>query len=409
MSATQNFIIVGAGLAGASAAQELREQGFDGTIQLIGREPYAPYNRPPLSKGYLQGSENIDAVYVHPESWYVEQRIDLLTDTSVVSVNAAEHTVALDRGDSLKYNKLLLATGSNARALSINGAELVGVHTLRTLDDSNALHELLANGGRKVVLIGAGWIGMEVAATARGLSNDVTVLEHNDVPLAGAIGEELGTIFVEKHRAKGVTVRTHISVESIVGDNGHASGVAIAGGEVIPADVVIVGIGAEPNVALAETAGLKVDNGILVDASLRTSDTDIFAAGDVANAQHPVIGMRLRSEHWANAQNQGAAAARAMLGHDGSFDDIPYFYTDQFDLGMEYSGYGPLTKGAHVVYRGEPNSGEFVAFWLKDSVVVAGMNVNVWDVNDQVQRLIREKKVVDEARLTDVSVPLTGV
>jgi len=405
MTSKKNFVIVGAGLAGASAAKELREQGFEGTIQLIGKEPHAPYIRPPLSKGYLHGSDGLDAVFVHPQDWYGEHRIDLHTEATVVGVDTAEHTVALSGGETLRYDKLLLTTGADSRQLTIDGAGLSGVHTLRTLEDSTAVRDELADGGRSVVLIGAGWIGMEVAATAKSLGNEVTILDRNAVPLAGAIGDELGTFFAEKHRSHGVTVRSSVIVDRIIGENGQLSGVVLDSGEEIPADLVMVGIGAVPNTPLAQAAGLAVDNGILVDSALNTSAPDVFAAGDVANELHPVIGMRLRSEHWANALNQGAAAARSMLGQDESCDDIPYFYTDQFDIGMEFSGYGPLMKNARVVYRGERDSGEFVAFWLKDSVVVAGMNVNVWDVNDQVQRLIREKKVVDEARLTDVLVP----
>ncbi len=406
MTTEQNFVIIGGGLAGAAAAEELHKQGFDGSIRLIAGEAHAPYIRPPLSKGYLNGSDGLDAVYVHPKEWYAENGIDLLTDTRVIGIDPAQHMVTVESGTQLKYDKLLLATGSSPRVLTIDGAELDGVHYLRTLDDSMALQNQLKAGGKKLVLIGSGWIGMEVAATARTLGNEVTILERDPIPLAIALGDELGTLFAEMHKEHGVDLHTSVIVDKIVGEGGKVTGVALDSGETFPADLVLIGVGAIPNVGLAEKAGLEVERGILTDASLQTSDPDIYAAGDVANAMHPLIGQRLRSEHWANALNEGPAAARAMLGQDVSFDDIPYFYTDQYDLGMEYSGYGPLTKGAKVVYRGNREGHEFIAFWVADGKVVAGMNVNIWDVNEQVQRIIREGKAVDEAKLGDESVPL---
>ncbi|WP_349902194.1 NAD(P)/FAD-dependent oxidoreductase [Parafrigoribacterium humi] len=406
MSTEQNFVIVGGGLAGASAAEELRKQGFDGSVTLLASEKHEPYIRPPLSKGYLNGSDGLDAVYVHPSEWYAENHIDVKTGTSATSIDRAAHEVTLSTGEKLPYDKLLLATGSSPRQLPIEGADLAGVHYLRTLDDSEALQAELKAGGKKLVLVGSGWIGMEVGATARTLGNEVTILERDPIPLANALGDELGTLFADYHKEKGVVLRTSLIVDKIVGADGHVNGVALDGGEIVPADLVLVGIGAVPNVQLAKDAGLDVDNGILTDASLKTSDPDIYAAGDVASALHPLIGQRLRSEHWANALNEGPAAARAMLGQEVAFDDIPYFYTDQFDLGMEYSGYGPLTRDAKVVYRGNKDSREFIAFWVADGKVVAGMNVNVWDVNEQVQRIIREGAKIDEARLADESVPL---
>jgi len=406
MTVEQNFVIVGGGLAGASAAEELRKQGFDGSIRLIAGEEHEPYIRPPLSKGYLSGSDGLDAVYVHPKQWYADNRIEVVTGTRVTAIDRAAHAVTLSTGDTLGYDKLLLATGSAPRVLSIDGSDLGGVHYLRTIDDSEALQTELRAGDKHLVLIGSGWIGMEVAATARTFGNEVTILERDAIPLANALGDELGTMFAELHREKGVVLRASVAVAKIVGSDGRVTGVELDGGEVVPADVVLIGIGAVPNVSLAQEAGLEVDGGVLTDASLATSDPDIFAAGDIASAMHPVLKQRLRSEHWANALNEGAAAARSMLGQDVSFDDIPYFYTDQFDLGMEYSGYGPLTRGATVVYRGNRAGREFIAFWLADGKVVAGMNVNVWDVNEQVQRIIRSGAQIDPARLVDESVPL---
>lgn len=406
---TEHFVIVGGGLAGASAASELRENGFGGRVRLISGEPHPPYIRPPLSKGYLAGTEGLDAVWVHPREWYDEHRVDLDLGRTATGLDTDAREVTLDGGETVAYDKLLLATGSTPRKLPIPGADLDGVVSLRTLDDSDRLREELSPGGKRLVLIGSGWIGMEVGATARTLGNEVVILERDPIPLANAIGDELGEIFAQLHREHGVDLRTSVNVESIVGDAGRATGVRLATGEIFDADLVLVGVGVVPNTALAEAAGLEVENGILVDESLRTSETDIFAAGDVANAFHPLIGQRLRSEHWANALNEGPAAARAMLGLDVRFEDIPYFYTDQFDVGMEYSGYGPLMRDAQLVCRGDLPGREFIAFWLQDGRVVAGMNVNVWDVNEQVQRLIREGERVDAERLADASVPLEQV
>jgi 3-phenylpropionate/trans-cinnamate dioxygenase ferredoxin reductase subunit len=409
MPDSQSFIIVGAGLAGASAARTLREEGFTGPIQLIGAEAHRPYIRPPLSKDYLNGSGDRDSIYVDPKEWYAEHHVDLLLGTSVTRIDANRRLIHTDAGDEFSYSKLLLTTGSSSRRLSIPGADLEGVHYLRTVEDSKNLRSLLAGGNMQLVLIGSGWIGMEVAATARTLGNDVTILERGPIPLANALGDELGQMFADLHEQNGVILRRSVSVESILGHDGRATAVRLESGEVIPADLVLVGIGATPNVELADSAGLTIDNGVSVDASLRTSDPAIYAAGDVANAYHPVAKLQLRSEHWANALNGGKAAARSMLGQNVSYDDIPYFYTDQFDVGMEYSGFGPLTRGADVVYRGDRAGREFIAFWVTGGKVVAGMNVNIWDVNEAVQGIIRRGNQVDHARLTDAKVPLDSL
>jgi 3-phenylpropionate/trans-cinnamate dioxygenase ferredoxin reductase subunit len=409
MSDSQSYVIVGAGLAGASAARTLREEGFTGPIQLIGAEAHRPYIRPPLSKDYLSGSSDRDSVYVDPKDWYAQHDVELLLGTSVARVDAGSQLIHTDAGDEFAYSKLLIATGSSPRRLSIPGADLEGVHYLRTLDDSDTLRPLLSGGSLRLVLIGSGWIGMEVAATARTLGNDVTILERDPIPLANALGDELGQMFADLHEQNGVILRRSVSVESVLGQDGRASAVRLESGEVIPADLVLVGIGATPNVELADSAGLTIDNGISVDASLRTSNPAIYAAGDVANAYHPLAKLRLRSEHWANALNGGKAAARSMLGQKVSFDDIPYFYTDQFDVGMEYSGFGPLTRGAEVVYRGDRAGREFIAFWVTGGKVVAGMNVNVWDVNEAVQGILRRGNQVDRTKLADADVPLESL
>ena len=409
MADQQSFVIVGASLAGASAARILRDEGFNGEIHLIGAEEHHPYIRPPLSKDYLAGTAERDSVFVESRSWYTDRDVQFHPGTRAVDVDLAAHLVSTDDGESRRYDRLLLATGSRPRPLTVPGADLGGVHYLRTLDHAEALRSLLVGGDKRLVVVGSGWIGMEVAATARTLGNDVTILERGAVPLAAVLGDELGSLFATLHEEHGVVVRRSVVVESLVGTDGQVTGVLLAGGETVLADLVLVGIGAVPNVELAQKAGLDVDNGILVNASLTTSDPDVFAAGDVASAEHPLIQQRLRSEHWSNALNGGPVAARAMLGQSVSFDAIPYFYTDQFDLGMEYSGFGPLTRDAELVYRGNPGAREFIAFWLNAGRVVAGMNVNVWDVNDAVQDLIRHGRPVDPSRLSDATIPLGNV
>lgn len=398
------MVIVGGGLAAGTAAQTLREEGYDGEITVIADEPHTPYQRPPLSKGYLKGDEGLDAVILHPDEWYREQRIDVRQSTHVDAIDPAAHTVTLSDGSTLGYDKLLLATGSSPRVLPIPGHDLDGVYMLRRLADSDALKAELSAGGKKLVLIGSGWIGMEVAATAKQLGNDVVILERDPVPLAIALGADMGNVFRRMHEQNGVDLRTSVNVERITGD-GHADGVVVDG-QTVPADLVLIGVGAIPNTKLAEDAGIAVERGILTDESLRTSAPDVYAAGDVANAMHPVLGDRVRSEHWANALNSGPVAAKSMLGQDVQHDMIPYFYSDQFDLGMELSGYPSLMKDAQLVIRGDVDAREFIVFWVQGARVVGGMNVNVWDVNEDVQKLIASGADVDLSRLADPDVPL---
>ncbi|MDQ1543867.1 MAG: hypothetical protein QOK08_1505 [Actinomycetota bacterium] len=414
MTNSNTFVIVGAALAGVSAAEELRKQGFDGRIVMFGREAQHPYIRPPLSKDFLAGKEQADKAFVHPESWYEENSIELELGAEVTSINRNEHTVTV-RGEQvdtepISYTKLLIATGSTPRQLQVPGATIPGVHYLRSLTDATALRAELRDGGKAVAIIGSGWIGMEVAATARELGNDVRVILNSEIPLTKAIGGELGQFFADVQAEHGVIFDRSTTVEEIVPtDDGVVGGVRVGERSVLAADLVVVAIGAAPTVELAVAAGLEVDNGILVDAALRTNDPDIFAAGDVANAFHPTIGARIRSEHWANALNQGPAAARAMLGQDVSYDEIPYAYSDQFEIGMEFSGYLPLIGDATLAYRGDPAKREFIAFWMLGGRVVAGMNVNVWDVNEDVQGIIRRGNIVDVAALADPDVPLKSL
>ena len=399
-----HMLIIGGGLAGGTAAEALRNEGFDGDITVVTAEAHPPYQRPPLSKGYLAGTEDLDAVVLHPAEWYEERGIRLITGVAVTSLEPAAHAVELEDGERLTYDAVLLATGATPRMIPLPGHDLPGVMTLRRLDDSDELRAQLRDGGKRLVVIGAGWIGMEVAATARGFGNEVAILERDAVPLAMALGAEMGEVFRTLHLEHGVDLRTSVDVDRIVGD-GRAEGVVVDG-ETLPADLVLVGVGASPNTVLAEEAGLDILNGVLTDEALRTSAADVYAAGDIANAFHPVLQRHLRSEHWANALNAGKVAARSMLGQPASFDDIPYFYTDQYDLGMELSGYAPLMTDAEIVVRGDLDAREFIAIWVDDGRIVAGMNVNVWDVNDKVQDLIRSGARIDPDRLRDPEVPL---
>jgi 3-phenylpropionate/trans-cinnamate dioxygenase ferredoxin reductase subunit len=398
-----HFVIVGGGLAAGRAVETLRKEGFDGDVTVLAGEPHPPYQRPPLSKGYLEGKEGMDAVLVHDADWYAG-RADLRQGTRATALDPAGHRVDLDDGSTLTYDAILLATGAAPRSLDVEGADLPGVRMLRTIEDSDALADELRGGGRRLVLIGSGWIGMEVAATARTLGNDVTVLERGDVPLASAIGPEMGAVFRDLHLAHGVDLRSSVQVDRIAGADA-ATGV-VADGEEIAADLVVIGVGAVPDTSLAEQAGIAVNNGILTGSALRTDAPDVFAAGDVANAYHPVIQRHLRSEHWENARKAGPVAAKSMLGLRAAHDSIPYFYTDQFDLSMELAGYAPLMKDAEIVVRGDRDAREFIAFWVDHGRVVGGMSVNVPKVQAGIQALIRSGERVGADALRDESVPL---
>jgi 3-phenylpropionate/trans-cinnamate dioxygenase ferredoxin reductase subunit len=402
-------LIVGASLGGAKAAEALRAAGFEGPVTLIGAESELPYERPPLSKGYLQGKAERETIYVHPRDWYADAGIDLRLGVRVTSIDPAAHEVTLADGSRAGYAKLLLTTGSAPRRLPVPGADLDGVHYLRTVGDCDRLKGVLSDASR-IAVIGAGWIGLEVAAAARDAGVDVTVLEAAELPLLRALGPEVGEVFATLHRDHGVDLRLSVQVAEITGAGGRAAGVRLADGSQIPADAVVVGVGITPNTELAQAAGLAVDNGIRVDAQLRSSHPDIYAAGDVAHAFHPLWDRHIRLEHWANALHQPPAAAQAMIGLDVSYDRVPYFYTDQYDLGMEYSGYVEPDGFERVVFRGDVTGREFIAFWLgADGQVLAGMNVNVWDVNDDIQALVRGRRPVAADVLADPSVPLDSL
>ena len=402
MTSDQTHVIVGASLAGAKAAETLRDEGFDGRVVLIGSEAERPYERPPLSKDYLRGEAGRDKVYVHPEGFYAEREIELRLRSTAVSVDTEAREVELDDGTRLGYDRLLLTTGSEPRRLPLPGAELDGVMYLRSVEDSDALRARLDEGG-SVVVVGAGWIGCEVAASARQRGLEVTVLDPLGVPLERVLGTELGAVYRDVHTDNGVRMLMETGVEAFEGD-GRVERVRTSDGDLLDCDFVVVGVGVAPRTRLAAEAGIAVRDGVAVDAHLRTDVADVFAAGDVASAQHPFYGEPIRVEHWANALNQGPAVARNMIGQAVPYERLPYFFSDQYDVGMEYSGFA--RSWDRVVFRGDPASREFIAFWLANGRVLAGMNVNVWDVTDAIQALIASGGQVDVARLADPDVAL---
>ena len=408
MSSTAAKVIVGAGLAGAKAAETLREEGFDGPVVLIGDEAERPYERPPLSKDFLMGKAERDSVFVHPADWYAEHDVDLRLNTTVTAIDRASHDIELADGRRERYDKLLLTTGSSPRRLEVAGAGLRGVHYLRRIGDSEQIKTALQS-ARRVVVIGGGWIGLECAAAARTAGAGVTIVEMAELPLLRVLGREAAEVFADLHRANGVELRLGVQVDDLTGREDQVNGVLLADGTQLDADLVIVGVGITPNTALAEAAGLDIGDGVRADASLCTSDPDIYVAGDVADAYHPFYGRHLRVEHWANALNQPQTAAKAMLGQEVFYDLLPYFYTDQYDLGMEYSGYVAPGGYDQVVFRGDKEQREFIAFWLHQGHVLAGMNVNVWDVTDDIQALIRPARRVNPDRLANPDIPLAAV
>ena len=399
MPARKTFVIVGAGLAGAKAAETLRQEGFDGRVILIGDEPERPYERPPLSKDYLRG-ETDEKPYVHPESFYPDNEIELWTSSRVTGLDPGEGELLLDGDRRLGYDRLLLTTGAEPRRLDVPGADLDGIHYLRTLADSERIGAQIEQ-GQRLVVVGSGWIGSEIAASARQKGCEVTMIEVASLPLERVLGPTVAQIYLDIHRDHGVEFLPETTVERFEGA-GSVERVVTSDGSSIDTGLVVVGIGVAPRTGVVETAGLRIDDGIAVDQRLESTVPGVFAAGDVANAANPSYGHPRRVEHWANALNQGPIAARAMLGQEVSNDEIPYFFSDQYDVGMEYGGYA--TSWDEVVFRGDVGTREFVAFWLEGGRVLAGMNVNVWDVNDAIRELIRSRHAVDKERLTDPDV-----
>jgi len=398
MTTSSTFAIVGGGLAGAKAAEALRDKDFDGHIVLFAAEEHLPYERPPLSKDFLLGKKQFGEFTAASSAWYRDHHVELQLGTEVSALDPDGHTVSLPDGTTVGYDKLVLATGSTPRRPPIPGADAEGVHYLRTIDDAQALNSVLAEGA-SLAIVGAGWIGLEVAAGARDRGAAVTVVETAEVPLMGALGREAGEVFAAMHRDHGVDLRLGTTVDEITTAGGKATGLKLGDGSTVAADAVLVAVGATANIGLAEQAGLATGNGgVLVDAALRTSNPDIFAVGDIAAAEHPVFGTRIRTEHWANALKQPAVAAAGMLGKPQEYAELPYFFTDQYDLGMEYVGHAPDYD--RVLFRGDVAGREFTAYWLDDANrVLAGMNVNIWEGLDDIKSLVRSREPVDPEKL----------
>jgi 3-phenylpropionate/trans-cinnamate dioxygenase ferredoxin reductase subunit len=404
MTGTSTIIIVGGGLAGAKAAEALRANDFDGDIVLIAEEKHLPYERPPLSKEFLAGKKSLGDFTVHDSAWYSDSNIDLRLGTVAAAVDRSARVVTLSDDSTVRFDKLLLATGSRSRRPPIPGSDAVGVHYLRTVDDAVELDSALREGSA-LAIVGGGWIGLEVAASARSRGVDVTVVETARLPLM-ALGEEAARVFADLHAQHGVNLLLDTRVAAISTASGAATGLTLDDGSTLVADAILVAVGAAPNIELADAAGLEMgDGGVLVDATLRSSDPDVFAVGDIAAAEHPFFKTRIRTEHWANALKQPAVAASNMVGKQAEYAELPYFFTDQFDLGMEYVGHAPTY--ARVVFRGDVAGREFIAFWLDgEDRVLAGMNVNVWDVVDDVKALIASRAAVPLDQLADPRRPL---
>jgi 3-phenylpropionate/trans-cinnamate dioxygenase ferredoxin reductase subunit len=399
---TVPIVVVGASLAGAKAVQGLRDSGYDGPLVMLGQEQHAPYERPPLSKGYLLGTDELDSAFVHDPGWYDEHDVDLRVGTTVTSLDTQAHRVLIGATEQ-PYHKLLLATGCSPRRMPLAEANGAPVAYLRTMDDSRRIKAALTAGAR-IVVIGGGWIGLEVAAAARTAGATVTVVESLALPLLRVLGPEVAETFAGLHRDHGVDLRVSATVTAVETTGDHAV-VRLGDGSAVDADLVVVGVGVVPNAALAEASGLETDNGILVDEYLRTSDPDVYAAGDVASVQHPVLGQRVRVEHWDNAIGQGTVAGQNMAGLQVAYDRMPYFFTDQYDLGMEYVGFVDGSGYDAVVLRGDTSGSRiFTAFWLRDGTVLAGMHANDWDAIEPIRHLVGRR--VDTAKLQDPGVSL---
>lgn len=398
----EHIVIVGGGLAGAKAAEGARDAGYEGPITLVAAEDQLPYERPPLSKGLLAGEADFGSAIVNDSQWFSDNDVDLRTNTRVASIDTDARTAVVDMSDQIPWSKLILATGSTPNRLDVPGSDLDGIHTLRRIEDARELRSQFGD-DTEVLIVGSGWIGSEVAATARQAGCDVTVVTRSELPLESVLGSEFARYLFDLHRDHGVGFLTETTVDSYAGD-GVVETVHLSDGSEHAPDIVIEAIGVSPNVGLAEIAGLDIGDGVLVDESLRTSNPDIWAVGDIASHHHPFYDRRIRSEHWAVAMNQGMHAGRGAAGSVEPYDRLPMFFTDQYDLGMEYRGHAP--NADDVILRGTTKEDEFLVFYLDDGVVCAAANVNIWDVGDDVEQLLRAKASPDRRALSDWETPL---
>jgi len=409
----QRFAIVGAALAGARAAAVLREEAFDGDIVLIGAESRLPYNRPPLSKGYLRGEDRFEDQLVNPGDYYAAHGIELRLGAPAVAIDAQTKSVELRGGDRVGYDRLLVATGGRNRRLSAPGADLEGIFQLRTVEDCDRIRAA-ARKGQRAVVVGLGFIGCEVSASLRQLGVEVTAVEGNRAPLARVLGEEVGAVLAGIHRDKGVELVLEDSVVAFEGTR-RVERVRTKQGRRLDCELVVAGIGIEPNVELLAAAGAAVGNGLLVDERCRTSLPDVYAAGDVTNHLHPIFG-RLRVEHWNNAYQQGRAAARSMLDKPEPYDYVHSFWSDQYEHLIEYVGFAAAWD--RLVFRGRPDSRRFLGFYLSGGVVRAAVGLDRGGDPDDpkadgelktVAGLIRGRVPVDPDKLSHEGVALDRV
>jgi 3-phenylpropionate/trans-cinnamate dioxygenase ferredoxin reductase component len=409
MSGPTRIVLVGGGLAAAKTAQALRKRGYDGSLTLLAAEPHRPYERPPLSKGYLWGESPREEAFVHEAGWYADHDVELRTGTVAVALDRDRKEVRTASGERFGYDAVLLATGATPRRLPISGADADGVLFLRTIDDSEALRARLARRD-PLVVVGGGWIGLEVAAAARRAGCEVTVVEAAGQPLQRVLGPRVAPAFAALHRDHGVRFELGAGVEALdVDGSGSVAGVRLADGRLLPAGTVLVAVGVRPADDLARAAGLEVGDGVLVGADLRTTDPAVVAAGDLAAVDHPVLGRRIRVEHWANALRQGPVAAAALLGQPASYERLPYVFSDQYDLSLEYVGAAQHPEQAQVVVRGSLEDQRYVAFWLEDGLVTAAMSVSLPGLVPALENLVRSGRPVEAARLADPEAPLEAV
>jgi 3-phenylpropionate/trans-cinnamate dioxygenase ferredoxin reductase component len=398
----ETFVIVGASLAGGGAAATLRQEGFDGRVILIGAEPQPPYERPPLSKEYLRGESSFEQTLVQSSDFYGENGIETRFGVRASRVDPAKKVIELDGEEGVAYDKLLVATGGRNRRFPVPGLDLEGVYDLRTMADCERIRAEIGP-GRKAVVVGMGFIGSEVAASLRQSGVNVVVVDRNKVPLRRVLGEEVGRVIEGIHRDHEATLIFEDTVAAFEGAD-RVERVVTQGGRRIECDFVVVGLGVEPVTELLADTGAEIDNGIAVDEFCRTGVEGIYAAGDVANHYHPVFERRIRVEHWQNALNQGPAAARSMLGNDEPYDEVPWFWSDQYDFNLQYAGFH--TEWDEFVVRGSMEERNFVAFYRKDGRVLAAVAANRGRDLRRSMRLIKAQRPVDATKLQDPDVDL---
>lgn len=396
------FVIVGANLTGGAAATTLRTEGFEGRIVLIGEEPHPPYERPPLSKEYLRGDATAEGTLLHPASWYGENDVELLMGVRAQSIDPDARTVRLADGRPIRYDKVLIATGGRNRRPALSGNDLEGIQDLRTIEDADSIKGE-AEAGRKAVVVGAGFIGCEVAASLRQRGVEVEVVEILETPLQRGVGPDVGRVFEGIHRDHGVTFHFGHGVERFEG-TGRVEAVVAGSGKRIGCDFVVIGVGIEPNLGVVEGTGVRIDDGIVVDQLCRTNVEGIYAAGDVANHWHPIFERRVRVEHWDNALKQGAAAARAMMGSEAPFDDPHWFWSDQYDHNLQ--SIGLVFDGDEMVIRGSLEERSFLAFYMKDGLLRAAVGLNRGRDVRRCGPLIRARRPLDPDALRDEDVDL---